>query len=143
MAWTVDQVTGMMRSAQHTVIEPPAEGTCLRHQWSPEIALDRQCLVCGVPYPFQPEEIYRLEKMKRGSQLQAYKADGTRDTRYERATRDLQCPKCQSLTIIWTGRVRKYENKKSRKVRCVDCQYVWRTVAKEALGGSRRVEVRE
>jgi predicted RNA-binding Zn-ribbon protein involved in translation (DUF1610 family) len=96
-----------------------------------------RCVKCGVPRVLSPEEVYRLEKSRRGLPLQEYLKDGRRSRKHDSGATRLWCPKCASEIIL----VRPTRTK-TRKARCADCGYEWNTSSREAFGGFRRVEVR-
>lgn len=97
------------------------------------------CIRCGFPRPLSSQEIYRLEKMRRGLSLQEYQGDGKRSRKHDSTETLLACPNCGSELIS----VRPTPTK-TRKARCLEteCGYEWRTSSREAFGGFRNVEVR-
>ena len=95
------------------------------------------CLKCGVPRPRSPQEIYRLERMKRNLPLQEYRADGKRSQKHDSSGTWLWCPKCKCEVVLV-----KPSHTKKRKAHCTQCTYEWYTSSKEAFGGFRTIEVR-
>jgi hypothetical protein len=87
--------------------------------------------------PRNAQEVYRLEKMRRGLPVQEYKIDGKRSKVHDAKPTSLVCPRCKS-DLFCLGRIRG----KKRQVRCMECLYFWWTSSKEAFGGFRYVEVR-
>ena len=87
------------------------------------------------------EEMYRIEKAKRGLNALPSALLGPWDGRHTKRT--LRCPKCHSESIAPCGsqRVKRSTNKK--RVHCIDCDYRWSTTAfVQLLHGSRKIECR-
>lgn len=99
------------------------------------------CEKCGHERPLTPEELCRREReafhVRRNTKpVEALDKKGR--LRREVGTW-LGCPKCRS-EHVYVNRTKR--GKKSRKAQCLECEYTWRTISKEAFGGFRNVEVR-